>query len=133
MSAVELWNVSVGSFGGGEGATNGNLLSLFGDTHAVVDQIGVVAEQGISTVLGNDTQRNQKCQAVTVTLGPHEIQIAAVLLVPHLQADSLLNLTVFKLNSGVVLISIAVVVGKCVQCFFVSLLRDEPTGRFRDP
>lgn len=116
-----------------ERKTNRNLLGLFSDTHAVVYQIGVVAEQGIATVLGNDSQRNQKCQTVTVTLGLHEVQVAAVLLELHLQADSLLDLTVLKLNGGVVLITISVIVGECVQCFLVPLLGDEPTGRFRDP
>ena len=116
-----------------EGKTNRNLLGLFSDTHAVVDQIGVVAEQGIATVLGNDSQGNQKRQTVTVTLSLHEVQVAAVLLKPHLQADSLLNLTVLKLNGGVVLIPISVVIGECVQCFLVPLLGDEPSGRFRDP
>jgi hypothetical protein len=113
--------------------TNRNLLVLIGDTHAVVDQTGIVAEQCVSRVLRDDTERDKDCETVSVTLGLHKVKVTAVLLILHFQTDSLLDLTVFKLNGGIVLVAIPVVVGKCAQRFLISLLGYQPTRRFRDP
>lgn len=99
-----------------------DLLGLLSDTHAVVDQAGVVAEQSIAAVLRDDSQRNQESQTIAVTTGSHEVQVTAVLLVGHLQADGLLDFAVLELNSRVVLITVAVVVGQGVEGFIVSLL-----------
>ena len=113
--------------------TNRNLLVLFGNTHAVVDQVGIVTEQRIATILGDNSQRDQNCQTITVTLRPHKVEVAAVLLVLHLHTDSLLDLPIFELDGGIILVSVSVVVGQYIQGFLVALFGDEPTGRFGDP
>lgn len=83
--------------------------------------------------MGDDSQRDQNCQTITVTLGPHKVEVAAVLLVLHLHTDSLLDLPVFELDGGIILVSVSVVVGQYIQGFLVALFGDEPTGRFGDP
>lgn len=89
-----------------------NLLGLLSDTHAVVDQTSVVAEQGITTVLRDNSKGNQESQTIAVAPGSHEIQVTAVLLVSHLQADGLLDFAVLELHSSIVLITVTVVVSQ---------------------
>lgn len=110
-----------------------NFLGLLSDTHAVVDQTSVVAEQGIAAILRDDTQRHQDSQSVAVSAGLHEVKIAAVLLVLHLQADGVLNFAVFKLDGWVVLVAVAVIVRQDAKGLIVSLLGDEPTRRLGNP
>lgn len=110
-----------------------NLLGLLRDTHAVVDQASVVAEQGIATILRDDSKGNKESQAIAVAPGSHEVQVTAVLLVSHLQADGLLDFAVLELHSSIVLIAVAVVVSQGVESLIVSLLGNQPTGRLRDP
>jgi hypothetical protein len=47
------------------------------NTHAVVDKIDVVAEESVSRVLRDDTERDEERQSVSVALGSHEVKIAA--------------------------------------------------------
>jgi hypothetical protein len=54
-------------------------------------------------------------------------------LVLHLHTDSLLDLPIFELDGGIILVSVSVVVGQYIQGFLVALFGDKPTGRFRDP
>lgn len=110
-----------------------NFLGLISDAHTVVDQTGVVAEQGISTVLRDNTQRDKDGQSIAVTSGLHKVQIATVLLNDHFQADGLLDLAEFELNGGVVLVAVTMVVGEDIKGFIISLLRDQPSGRLGDP
>lgn len=110
-----------------------NLLALFGDAHAVIDQTGIVAEQRIPAVLRDDTQRHQDSQPVTIPAGLHEVKIAAVLLVLHLQTNGVFDLAVFKLDCRVVLVPVAMVVSQDAECLIVSLLGHEPTRRLWDP
>lgn len=110
-----------------------NLLILISNTHTVVDQAHIVAEKGISRILRDDTKRNEERKTISVALGLHEIKVAAVVLVLHLQTNGLLNFTILKLNGGVVLVAVSVVVSECAQCFLVAFFGNKPARRFRDP
>jgi hypothetical protein len=110
-----------------------NLLGLLGNTHAVVDQASVVAEQSVATVLRDDSKGNQESQTIAVAPGPHEVQVTAVLLVSHLQADGFFDFAVLELDSGIVLIAVTVVVSQGVESLIVSLFGNQPTRRLRDP
>jgi hypothetical protein len=83
--------------------------------------------------LRNDAERHQDSQSVAVAFRLHEIEVAAVLLVLHLQADGLFDLSVLELDGRIALVAVAVVVGESAQCFVVSLFGYEPSGRLWDP
>ena len=71
--------------GGGDGCdkSDGGLtdvetetLTGAGDSCSLVDQAGVVGEESITRVLGDDTERDQDGQSPAVTLGLEEINVA---------------------------------------------------------
>lgn len=110
-----------------------NLLALFCNAHAVINKTDIIAEESISRVLGNDTERDEESQSVSIALGPHEIQIAAGLLVFEFESQGFLNLTEFERNSRVLFVAISVVFGEDVLGFIVAFLGDVPTRRFWNP
>ena len=103
------------------------------DTHALVDKIHVVADQSVTTVLGNDSKSNEKHQPISVALGTEEIHVSAGLLDFELEADCLLDFLVFELNRRVMDIAVSVVFGKRCQRFFWAIMGNVPTWRFWDP
>lgn len=109
------------------------LLGLVLDTSALVDNVGIVADQSISRVLRDDTQGDQEHETVTVTAGSKEIKVAAALLSLVFEGDGLLDLSVLKLHGRVVGVSVGVVLGKDVKGFLVTLVSHKPTGGLGDP
>jgi hypothetical protein len=110
-----------------------NLLALLCNTHAVVDKIDVVGEESVSGVLGNNTEGDEESQSVSVALGPHEVQVAAGLLVFKFESQGLLDFTELECNCRVLPITVGVVMGKDSLGLLITLLGDEPTWRFWDP
>lgn len=109
------------------------LLGLIGDTGVLVDDVGVVAEQGIAGVLRDDTERDEKHEAVAVSSGLDEVEVAAVLVCLVLHGNGFFDLVVLELDSGVLAVAIGVVLGEDVEGLVVALLGHEPTGRLGDP
>jgi CO dehydrogenase nickel-insertion accessory protein CooC1 len=111
----------------------GNLLVLGSYAHAVVNLIHIVGEESISTVLRNDTEGDEKSKTIPVALCAEEIHVGAGLLEFKFKTEGLSDLAILEAHSRVVLIAIGMVVGENCFCFFVALLRDQPTWGFRDP
>ena len=109
------------------------LGSLVRNTSTLVDNVGVVADQSITRVLRDDTQRDQEHKTVTVTAGSEEIEVATSLLSLVLKSNGILDFLVLELHSLIVLVAVGVVLGKDVEGLFVTLVGHEPTGRFGDP
>ncbi len=110
-----------------------NLLVLVRDAHGVVDQIHIVAEEGIAAVLGDYTEGDEEHEPVAVAFGLKEVEIAAGLFVFKLQAESLLDFTVFELDGWVHCIAVCVVLGEYPEGFIRPILGKEPTWRFWNP
>lgn len=110
-----------------------SLLGLVLDTSALIDDVGIVADESISGVLRDDTQGDQEHETVTVTSGSKEIKVAAALLGLVLEGDCVLDLGVLKLHGRVVGVAVGVILGKDVKSFLVTLVGHEPTGGLGDP
>ena len=109
------------------------LLGLILDTRVLVDDVGVVAEQSITGILGDNAKRDENHQTVTIATGLEEVEVAAVLLCLVLHGNGLLDLAIFELHRGVVAIAVGMVLGEDVQGLFGALLGHEPTGRLGNP
>jgi hypothetical protein len=103
------------------------------NTHAVVDKVDVVAEESVSRVLRNDTERDEERQSVSVALSSHEVKIAACLLVFKFEPEGFLDFAELEGDCCILSVTIGVVMGQDGLGLFVTLLRDEPTWRFWDP
>lgn len=103
-----------------------HLLVLARDTSTFVDEVDVVGEQRVTTVLRDDAKRNQDSQPPAVATSLDKVDIAGVLGCIYFHSDRLLHLLIFELNSGVIVITVRVVVSKHVQSVFVALLGDKP-------
>ena len=109
------------------------LLGGVGDAGAVVEQAGVVGDDGIARPLREDTEGEQDDEAVAVALGPEEVEVAAGLLVLKLEADRLLDLAELELDGGIVDVAVGVVLGKHVEGLLVPVLGHQVAGGLRDP
>lgn len=110
-----------------------DLLVLGSDAHAVVEKIGVVADDGVARVLRNDTHCDEKQQPVSVALCLHEVSVAAGLLDLEFECQSFLDFAPFELDCRVVTVAIGVVFSQNGQGLLVTFLRDEPTWGLWDP
>lgn len=104
-----------------------------GDTGRVVELGRVVGDDGVARPLREDTERDEDGEAVTVALGLEEVEVAAVGLGLHLEADGLLDLAELELDRGVVLVAVGVEAGEHGEGLVVPVLGDEVTGRLRHP
>jgi hypothetical protein len=102
------------------------------DTNGVVDIGGVVGNETVARPLGEETKRCEEHKPVPVALGLEEVKVGRGLLVLELEAEGLLDLSVFELNCSVVGIAVGVVLGKDVKGFLVPLLGDQPTWGLGD-
>jgi hypothetical protein len=110
-----------------------DLLVLLFNTHAVINEVHVIAEESVSRVLRNDTEGDEERQSVSVALRSQEVHVAACLLVFEFKSQGLLDFAEFESNSCILLVTIGVVVGKDSFGLLITLLGDEPTGRFWNP
>lgn len=101
-----------------------HVLPLFRDTGGLVNDVGVVGEHRIATVLREDAESDEDEETVAITLRFEEVQVGTVLLSVDLHRDRLPNLAVFELDGHIVSIAIGVVMGKHFQGLVVSLLCD---------
>ncbi len=110
-----------------------DLLILGCDAHAVVEKIGIVADDGVTGVLRNDTHGDEQHQSVPVTFCLHEVSIAAALLDLKFECGGFLDFPPFELDCCIVTIAVGVILGQNVQSLFVSFLGNEPTWGFWNP
>lgn len=106
--------------------TYSHLLVLARDTRAFVDQVDVVGEQSVSTVLRNNTERDQNSQPPSVAARLKEVEVAGVFGRVDFHPNRLFHLLVFELHSRVVAVATRVVVCKHVESLLVALLGDKP-------
>ena len=100
-------------------------MTLSRDTSALVDEIGVVTDQRIAGPLGEETQRKDDGEAVTIAFRAEEVHIRRSLLVQELEPDGLFDLGIFELHSGIVFVSVGVVFREHVQRLSVPVLRNQ--------
>jgi hypothetical protein len=112
---------------------NTSLLGLVFNTSARIDKIGVVADQSIAGVLGDDTKGYKEHETITVATGLQKIKVAAVCLGLVLHGNSLLHLVVLELDSRVGAVAIGMILGKNVESLVGALLSYKPTGRLGNP
>lgn len=106
---------------------------MLGNSHTVVDKIDIVAEQSISRVLRDDTERNEKHQAISVTSGLQEVGVIARLPVLKLESEGLLDFTELELDGRILSVAISMVMSERRKRLFVSFLRNVPSWRFWNP
>ena len=109
------------------------LLGRVRDAGGIVQDAGIVGNDGVTRPLGEETERKQDDEAVTVALGPEEVQVAAACAGLELEAESLLDLLELKLDGSVVLVTVGVVLGKHLEGNIVPVLGDVETGRLGHP
>lgn len=109
------------------------LLSRAFDAGGLVEQVGIVGDDGVARPLREDTEREEDGEAVAVALGAEEVEIAAVLLVLVLERDRLLDLAELVLDGRVVLVAVGVVLGEDLERPVVLVLCDQVTGRLGHP
>lgn len=105
---------------------------LSGDTTTFVDEMGVVGNDGVTTVLGDDTDGDDDGEPPSVSLGLEEIEVAGAVGNLRLNAESLLDLAVLELDSQIVLVAVGVVLGQGLEGLVVAVLGDQPSGRLGD-
>lgn len=81
------------------------------NTGLVVQLAGEVRNNSVTRPLGEETEGKQDNQAVSVSLGLEEVEVAAVGLALHLQPDRLLDLAVLELDGRVLRVAVGVVPG----------------------
>jgi hypothetical protein len=101
-----------------------------GDTSVCVDQVRIIRDDGVTTVLGDDTDDNGKPPAVT--LGPEEVQVAGCLINLLLYPKSFSDFTILELDGQVVLVTVSVPFGQGLEGLFVAVLRYKPSRRLGD-
>lgn len=109
------------------------LRSRIIDTGGFVKHAGVVGDDGIARPLREDAERDEDDEAVPVTLGLEEVEVAAGLGGLVLEADRLLDLAELELDGGVVHVAVGVVLGEDVQRLVVLILGHQVAGRLRHP
>ena len=114
---------------GGETELGGGALNAGG----VVELGRVVGDNGVAGPLGEEAERNQNSEAVTVALGLEKVHVGAVLGRLVLQAEGLLDLLELELNGRVVGIAVGVVLGEDVEGLVVLVLGDQETGGLGNP
>ena len=92
----------------------------------------VVGDDGVTGVLGDDTDGDDNGEPPAVTLGPEEVEVAGAVVNIGLNAESLLDLAVLELNSQVVLVAVGVVLGQGLEGLVIAVLGDEPSGGLWD-
>lgn len=110
-----------------------SLLALVLNTSVIIDKIGIVTDQSITRVLGDDTKRDKEHETVTVAAGFEKIKIAAICLCLVLHCNSFLHLVVLELHSGIIAVAIGMILGENVEGLLWALLGYKPTRRLRDP
>ena len=113
--------------------TYSKLVSVVGNANSVIDLLGEVRNQTVTAPLREETERDDDNESVTVALGAEEVEVTATFLVLELNAEGLLDLTVFKLYGCIILIAVGVVVGEDIEGLLVTVPGNEPTGGFRAP
>ena len=109
------------------------LLGRVGDAGAVVELGGIVGNDGVTGPLGEDTERDEDHEAVTVALGLEEVGVAGGLGSLELEGERLLDLAVLELDGGVVGVAVGVVLGEHGKGLLVPVLGDQVTGRLGHP
>jgi hypothetical protein len=112
---------------------NTELLALRSDTSVCIDQIRVVRDDGVATVLGDDTDGYNNSKPPAITLGLEEVQVAGVSSNLLLYPESFSDFTVLKLDGQVVLVAVGVPFGQGLEGLVVAVLRDQPSGRLGHP
>lgn len=112
--------------------TYSKLLVLLGNTGTLVDNVHVVGQNGVTRVLGDDTERNDDGESPAVALGEQEVDITGLLLDCLVGVDGLLDLAVLELDGGIVDIAAGVVLGKNGKGLLGLVLADQVTGGLRD-
>jgi hypothetical protein len=74
------------------------LLALRGDTSVLVDQICVVRDDSVTTVLGDDTDRYNNGKPPAIALGLKEVHIARGLRNLLLYTEGFFDFTVLELD-----------------------------------
>lgn len=88
------------------------LLVLFMDTGTFVDNIDVVGENGVTRVLGNDTERDNDGQTPAVPLRLEEIAVFDSAVSQLVKTHRLLDLLKLVLHGSIVLVASGVVGGE---------------------
>lgn len=99
------------------------------DTDLREDIADIVGHEGIARQLGEKTGANANKHSVAVTLGRPELGNAALGELGF-KSDGLLDLGELVLNKLVVNVSVGVGGGEDHQSFFMTIARDQPSGRF---
>jgi hypothetical protein len=109
------------------------LLVLVVNPGTFVDSVDVVGENGVTRILGNDTERDNDSKTPQIAFGAEEVQISARLPYGLLDSDGFLDFTVLELDGGVVGVAASVPLGQNSKSLFVSVLENEVTGGLGDP
>ncbi len=109
------------------------LLGRAGNTGAVVELAGIVGNDGVTGPLGEDTERNEDGEAVTVALGAEEVGVAAGALGLELETNGLLDLAELELDRGIVGVAIGMVLGESVERLLMPVLGNQVAGGLGNP
>jgi len=109
------------------------LLGRARDTGAIVKLAGIVGDDGVTGPLGEDTERDENGETVTVALGAEEVHVTAGARGLELETEGLLDLAELELDRGVVGVAIGMVLGESVQGLLVPVLGDHVAGGLGNP
>lgn len=98
------------------------LLVLIGDTRTVVDEIHIVGNDGVTGVLGDETDGDDDSQPPSVTLRLHEVKVARLLTGRLLHIKSLTDFAEFELDGSVLIVAIRMVLGENGEGFVIAVL-----------
>lgn len=113
--------------------THTELRSRTADADTLVQQVGVVGDDGVAGPLREEAERDEDHEAVAVARGAEEVEVAAARLGFQLHLEGVADLAELELDGGVVAVAVAVVLGEGVEGLVESVVGDEEAGGLRDP
>lgn len=114
-------------------ATNPELGGRTVNANTIVEQIGIVGDDGVARPLREESKRDQDHQSIPISWGPEEIEIASGLLAMELSLDRVADFTEFELDRRILGIAVCVIFSKEVQSFVIFVFGNMKSRRLRDP
>jgi hypothetical protein len=95
---------------------------LRSDAGTLVDQIGVVGDDGVTRVLRDDTDGDDDGKPPAVTLGAEEVHVAAGAVGLLLKTEGFADFAELELDGEVLIVAIGMPLGQSLESFFVAVL-----------
>lgn len=95
-----------------------------GDTNTLVQEVGVVGDDGVAGPLGEEAEGDEDHEAVAVPRGAYEVEVAGAVLALELHLEGVADLAELELDGRVVAVAVTVVLGEDVKGLVEAVVGD---------